>query len=191
MAKDHDDLSPAALPELNHRAESYERSDDEKKIYGDDKDDSRAGANVVIEPAEQDHLADVLAMEERIQKGTATKEVSGLKYAPTIVIIGAYTQHRHARPQEYAIRNNHDVAIKVLSTYDDETLPAITFRSLFLGLGFSCFGAVLAQIYYFKPQTIVSPGLVALPTGHVLTLYVYLFAERLAILLVDHDLLYG
>jgi hypothetical protein len=166
MAKDHDDLSPAALPELNHRAESYERSDDEKKIYGDDKDDSRAGANVVIEPAEQDHLADVLAMEERIQKGTATKE-------------------------EYAIRNNHDVAIKVLSTYDDETLPAITFRSLFLGLGFSCFGAVLAQIYYFKPQTIVSPGLVALPCGHVLTLYVYLFAERLAILLVDHDLLYG
>jgi len=78
MAKDHDDLSPAALPELSNRGEtdSYERSDEDKKIYGDEKDDHRNAANVVIEPAEQDHLADVLAMEERIQKGTATREVS-------------------------------------------------------------------------------------------------------------------
>jgi hypothetical protein len=79
MAKDHDDLSPAALPELPNRgdADSYERSDDDKKIYGDEKDDHRNATNVVVEPAVQDHLDDVLAMEERIQKGTATREVSG------------------------------------------------------------------------------------------------------------------
>ncbi|KAE9393909.1 hypothetical protein BT96DRAFT_943564 [Gymnopus androsaceus JB14] len=31
----------------------------------------------------------------------------------------------------------------------------ITFRMLFLGLGFSAFGSVLAQLYYFKPQTLL------------------------------------
>lgn len=63
---------------------------------------------------------------------------------------------------------------KVLSTQDDPEVPALTFRTMFLGLGFSAFGAsvsyisfprwvhspvirsyrVLAQIYYFKPQTL-------------------------------------
>ncbi|KAI0063813.1 OPT superfamily oligopeptide transporter, partial [Artomyces pyxidatus] len=44
--------------------------------------------------------------------------------------------------------------LKVLSTQDDPTQPAFTFRFLVLGLGLSCFGSVLAQIYYFKPQTV-------------------------------------
>jgi hypothetical protein len=49
------------------------------------------------------------------------------------------------------VKDNHDIAVKVLSTYDDPTLSVLTFRSMFLGLGFSCFAAVLAQLYYFKP----------------------------------------
>jgi hypothetical protein len=68
-------------------------------------------------------------MEERLQRGDATDE-------------------------EYAVNNNHDIAIKVLSTHDDPELPVLTFRVFLLGLGFSCFGAVLAQLYYFKPQTL-------------------------------------
>lgn len=42
----------------------------------------------------------------------------------------------------------------MLSTHDEPDLQAVTIRTLFLGLGFSAFGAVLAQIYYFKPQTL-------------------------------------
>ncbi|KIY66395.1 OPT superfamily oligopeptide transporter [Cylindrobasidium torrendii FP15055 ss-10] len=60
---------------------------------------------------------------------------------------------------EYRVENGHDVAIKVLSTRDDFDLPVVTFRMIFLGLGFSAFGSVLAQLYYFKPQTLnVSQG---------------------------------
>jgi OPT family oligopeptide transporter len=59
-----------------------------------------------------------------------------------------------AAEEEYRIETAHDIAIKVLSTHDDPELPCLTFRMLFLGLGFSAFGAVLAQLYYFKPQTI-------------------------------------
>ncbi|CAL1705639.1 unnamed protein product [Somion occarium] len=62
--------------------------------------------------------------------------------------------HDEAADEEYLVQNAHDVAIKVLSTRDDPELKAVTFRTIFLGLGFSAFGAVLAQIYYFKPQTL-------------------------------------
>ncbi|KAF5391029.1 hypothetical protein D9757_003990 [Collybiopsis confluens] len=65
----------------------------------------------------------------------------------------------NADDKEYLVSNAHDVAIKVLSTRDDYDLPVVTFRMLFLGLGFSAFGSVLAQMYYFKPQTLlVSQG---------------------------------
>ncbi|KAI0918718.1 hypothetical protein AcV5_002635 [Taiwanofungus camphoratus] len=59
-----------------------------------------------------------------------------------------------ASEDEYRVEEAYEVAIKVLSLKDDPTLQAVTFRTLFLGLGFSAFGAVLAQIYYFKPQTL-------------------------------------
>ena len=45
-----------------------------------------------------------------------------------------------------------DVAVQVISARDDPSLPAVTFRSIFLGLGLSVFSAVLATIYTFKPQ---------------------------------------
>ncbi|OSX60979.1 hypothetical protein POSPLADRAFT_1145819 [Postia placenta MAD-698-R-SB12] len=59
-----------------------------------------------------------------------------------------------ADEDEYRVEAAYEVATKVLSTRDDPDLPAVTFRTVFLGLGFSAFGAVLAQIYYFKPQTL-------------------------------------
>ncbi|KIM91664.1 hypothetical protein PILCRDRAFT_810948 [Piloderma croceum F 1598] len=59
-----------------------------------------------------------------------------------------------ASEDEYLVETPHDVAIKVLSTRDDVDSPVVTFRMLFLGLAFSAFGAVLAQLYYFKPQTL-------------------------------------
>ena len=44
------------------------------------------------------------------------------------------------------------VSPQILSTHDDPELPVWTFRALFLGVGLSAFGAVLATIYTFKPQ---------------------------------------
>ncbi|KAF8491247.1 OPT oligopeptide transporter [Gautieria morchelliformis] len=50
------------------------------------------------------------------------------------------------------VRRAEDVATLVLSTEDDPTLPVFTFRTIFLGVGLSAFGAVLGTIYTFKPQ---------------------------------------
>ncbi|EEB97874.1 hypothetical protein MPER_02715, partial [Moniliophthora perniciosa FA553] len=56
--------------------------------------------------------------------------------------------------KERPISTDVDVATRLISLEDDPTLPCFTFRMWFLGIGLSCFGAVLGQIFYFRPQTI-------------------------------------
>ncbi|KAL5523449.1 hypothetical protein ACEPAG_7622 [Sanghuangporus baumii] len=48
-----------------------------------------------------------------------------------------------------------DLVTHVISVDDDPTLNPWTFRTLVIGLGLSTFGGVLAEIYYFKPQTVL------------------------------------
>lgn len=50
-------------------------------------------------------------------------------------------QNDEAADDEYLIQEAYDVAIKVLSTHDEPELNPITLRTIFLGLGFSAFGA--------------------------------------------------
>ncbi|KAF9481085.1 peptide transporter MTD1 [Pholiota conissans] len=60
--------------------------------------------------------------------------------------------------KERPIETDIDVATRLISLEDDPSLPAFTFRMWLLGIGLSCFGAVLGQIFYFRPQTVyVSP----------------------------------
>ncbi|KAG7090337.1 hypothetical protein E1B28_009457 [Marasmius oreades] len=56
--------------------------------------------------------------------------------------------------KERPIDTDADYALRLVSLEDDPTLPIYTFRTWILGLGLSCFGAVLGQIFYFRPQTI-------------------------------------
>ncbi|KAH9919806.1 OPT oligopeptide transporter [Fomitopsis serialis] len=72
------------------------------------------------------------------------------------------TPNETALPEEPRVQEPYEVALKVLTTVDYPELPAVTFRSIFLGLGFSAFGAVLAQIYYFKPQNLTVSALLLL-----------------------------
>ncbi|EPS96475.1 OPT oligopeptide transporter [Fomitopsis schrenkii] len=66
------------------------------------------------------------------------------------------------------IEKAEDVAVQILSTHDDPELPAWTFRTLFLGVGLSAFGAVLATIYTFKPQNASVSQLFCLIIAYVL-----------------------
>jgi len=47
-----------------------------------------------------------------------------------------------------------DLITQVIHVEDDPTQNPYTFRLFFLGTGLSIFGAVLQEIFYFKPQTI-------------------------------------
>ncbi|OJA15602.1 hypothetical protein AZE42_10123 [Rhizopogon vesiculosus] len=57
--------------------------------------------------------------------------------------------------EEVVLSDERDIATHVISVDDDTTLNPWTFRAFFLGIGLSTFGGVLAEIYYFKPQTIL------------------------------------
>ncbi|GBE83823.1 OPT oligopeptide transporter [Sparassis crispa] len=104
-------------------------------LYDDDKQFSQHGSiekkldDIDVTIDDEQKLKEVEEFKERIDNDEATED-------------------------EYRVEEAYEVAIKVLSTRDDPELPSITFRSVLLGLGFSAFGAVLAQIYYFKPQTL-------------------------------------
>ncbi|TFK60969.1 peptide transporter MTD1 [Pluteus cervinus] len=56
--------------------------------------------------------------------------------------------------KERPIVTDLDVATRLISLEDDPSLPAFTFRMWFLGFGLACFGSVLGQIFYFRPQTV-------------------------------------
>lgn len=52
------------------------------------------------------------------------------------------------------VANYEDLALKTLHVDDDPTLNPWTFRMFFLGTGLSTFGAALATIFLFKPQSV-------------------------------------
>ncbi|KAI0268601.1 OPT oligopeptide transporter [Gloeopeniophorella convolvens] len=53
------------------------------------------------------------------------------------------------------LQNERDIVTHIISVEDDPSLSPWTFRSFFIGIGLSAFGGVLAEIYYFKPQTVL------------------------------------
>ncbi|KAF8169760.1 OPT oligopeptide transporter protein-domain-containing protein [Pholiota molesta] len=52
------------------------------------------------------------------------------------------------------LENERDIATHVISVHDDPSLNPWTLRAFIIGIGLSAFGGVLAEIYYFKPQTV-------------------------------------
>ncbi|CEQ40884.1 SPOSA6832_02564 [Sporobolomyces salmonicolor] len=59
-----------------------------------------------------------------------------------------------ANGKERPIETAEDIATRCMSLDDDPEMAVHTFRMYFLGLGLTCFSAVLGQIFYFRPQTV-------------------------------------
>ncbi|KAF9456897.1 peptide transporter MTD1 [Collybia nuda] len=70
--------------------------------------------------------------------------------------------------RERPIVTDIDVATRLISLEDDPTLPVFTFRMWFLGIGLACFGSVLGQIFYFRPQTVYVSQLFIQIIGYIL-----------------------
>ncbi|KAH9919872.1 OPT oligopeptide transporter [Fomitopsis serialis] len=96
------------------------------------------------------HLSDS-SLEKKLEDDVAVDDVELTK---EVEAMEDRIANDEATEAEYRVEEAYEVAVKVLSARDDPELQAVTFRTIFLGLGFSAFGAVLAQIYYFKPQTL-------------------------------------
>ncbi|KAJ7070868.1 OPT oligopeptide transporter [Mycena amicta] len=59
-----------------------------------------------------------------------------------------------ASGKEKPIVTASDWSQRLISLHDDPTLPVWTFRLWFLALGLSAFGAVLGEIFTFRPQSV-------------------------------------
>ncbi|KAH9176603.1 OPT oligopeptide transporter protein-domain-containing protein [Lactarius sanguifluus] len=77
-----------------------------------------------------------------------------------------------------ALQNERDIVTHVISIYDDPSLNPWTFRSFFIGLGLSAFGGILAEIYYFKPQTVLVSTMFLAIVSYVLGIAMEAFIPR-------------
>ncbi|KIJ61351.1 hypothetical protein HYDPIDRAFT_116119 [Hydnomerulius pinastri MD-312] len=80
--------------------------------------------------------------------------------------------------EEAVLHNERDIATHVISVQDDQSLNPWTFRAFFIGIGLSAFGGVLAQIYYFKPQTVLVSLMFLAVISYVLGIFMETFVPR-------------
>lgn len=83
-----------------------------------------------------------------------------------------------ADSEECVLSDERDIATHIISVDDDPSLNPWTFRTFFIGLGLSTFGGVLAEIYYFKPQTVLVSLMFLAVMSYVLGIFMETFIPR-------------
>ncbi|PBK76799.1 OPT oligopeptide transporter [Armillaria solidipes] len=116
-----------ALPPINKGSPGSASSDDEKASFKDEKNFEK-GADDKVSVLRVTDIGGVFEDGRAIDMGEDGKE----------------------RP----IVSAEDWSLRLISLDDDPTLPVWTFRLWFCSIGLSCFGAVLSQIFSFRPQTV-------------------------------------
>ncbi|GAA6061462.1 hypothetical protein JCM10212_005665 [Sporobolomyces blumeae] len=131
--KRQDSTSGAMAPPTHDLAKSSSLSeDDDVKTPQDEKDSPLAYAAEVDVAVDGVHKADYLHV--------AAKDIM-------------------ANGKERPIETAEDISTRCMSLEDDPDMLVHTFRMYFLGIGLTCFAAVLGQIFYFRPQTVYVSGL--------------------------------
>ncbi|KIK46898.1 hypothetical protein CY34DRAFT_21743 [Suillus luteus UH-Slu-Lm8-n1] len=101
---------------------------------------------------------------------TSDKSIDGTSDIET-AIVDAYSN-------ESVLSDERDIATRIISVDDDPSLNPWTFRAFFIGLGLSTFGGVLAEIYYFKPQTVLVSLMFLAVMSYVLGIFMETFIPR-------------
>jgi OPT family small oligopeptide transporter len=83
-----------------------------------------------------------------------------------------------ADSEQGVLSDERDIATRIISVDDDPSLNPWTFRAFFIGLGLSTFGGVLAEIYYFKPQTVLVSLMFLAVVSYVLGIFMETFIPR-------------
>ncbi|GAA5879973.1 hypothetical protein JCM16303_004422 [Sporobolomyces ruberrimus] len=126
--KRQDSVAGATVPSLDNGKPPSFDSDDMNKTHLDDEKESGA---VGLEPeevaADGTHKADYLHV--------AAKDIM-------------------ANGKERPIETAEDISTRCMSLEDDPNMIIHTLRMYVLGIGLTCFAAVLGQIFYFRPQTV-------------------------------------
>ncbi|KAG1765012.1 OPT oligopeptide transporter protein-domain-containing protein [Suillus occidentalis] len=101
---------------------------------------------------------------------TSDKSIDGTSDIETAIV--------DADSEESVLSDERDIATRIISVDDDPSLNPWTFRAFFIGLGLSTFGGVLAEIYYFKPQTVLVSLMFLAVMSYVLGIFMETFIPR-------------
>ncbi|KAH7913890.1 OPT oligopeptide transporter protein-domain-containing protein [Hygrophoropsis aurantiaca] len=85
---------------------------------------------------------------------------------------------REEGSEEAVLHDERDIVTHVISVEDDPSLNPWTFRAFFIGIGLSAFGGVLAQIYYFKPQTVLVSLMFLAVISYIIGVFMETFIPR-------------
>ncbi|KAH7927126.1 OPT superfamily oligopeptide transporter [Leucogyrophana mollusca] len=80
--------------------------------------------------------------------------------------------------EDAVLHDERDIVTHVISVEDDPSLNPWTFRAFFIGIGLSAFGGVLAQIYYFKPQTVLVSLMFLAVISYIIGVFMETFIPR-------------
>ncbi|GAA5835822.1 hypothetical protein JCM3766R1_005858 [Sporobolomyces carnicolor] len=122
-----DSVAGVTVPALEHDKPPSFDSDDIQKTHLDDEKEAAVGLEPQEVAADGTHKADYLHV--------AAKDIM-------------------ANGKERPIETAEDISTRCMSLEDDPEMIIHTFRMYFLGIGLTCFAAVLGQIFYFRPQTV-------------------------------------
>ncbi|KAG2138157.1 OPT oligopeptide transporter protein-domain-containing protein [Suillus cothurnatus] len=84
--------------------------------------------------------------------------------------------------EQGVLSDERDIATHVISVDDNASLNPWTLRAFFIGLGLSTFGGVLAEIYYFKPQTVSVSLMFLVVVSYILGVFMETFIPRRGLL---------
>ncbi|KAJ6256139.1 hypothetical protein Dda_8974 [Drechslerella dactyloides] len=117
------------------------------------------------------NMADNTLSDEKISKVDDVKNYQDSKGAKAIVSVyddvaegtveivsgkdGYLDPEQAELSADTSLETNLQLITKTLDTSDDPTESPYTFRAFVVGLGLATFGAVIAEIFYFKPQTVL------------------------------------
>ncbi|SCV67642.1 BQ2448_5253 [Microbotryum intermedium] len=126
--------------------------------------------NIGISISVADRLDLDLAIEKDGEKdGSIEAEPAALRH---VQINAAFVDVEDLDPEfldrdgkERIIETAHDLSTRLVSLEDDATLPVHTIRMWTIGLGLTCFGAILGEILTFRPQVYKVSSLFLLGTG--------------------------
>ncbi|KAG2157244.1 OPT oligopeptide transporter protein-domain-containing protein [Suillus clintonianus] len=92
---------------------------------------------------------------EQIPSATDEKSIDAKEEKSYYIQGDIESSTQEAETDEIVLQNEREIVTHVISVDDDPSLNPWTLRAFFIGLGLSAFGGSLAQIYYFKPQTVL------------------------------------
>lgn len=123
-------------------------------LYHRTKGSGTEGANIVTEGSDEKGGTIIEKAESSVDEKAGSSVVSEKEGISVEERIRDVECSSEPETNGGVLDNERDIITRVIEVSDDASLNPWTWRAFIIGIGLSAFGGVLAEIYYFKPQTV-------------------------------------